>query len=221
MDTIRFQTWWRQFERRVEGEGCHEIARRLRAKLRRTRVADRPEFVRELWDKLLQRQHSYGVALLVLGGLSELERLRELARRLTPLPPPQPADEEAHLADLMRILAASNDDELLRPVETYLLERPISPYWATVPWALWPHRKRLFARAWQRYLQDVQPTDWKPTEVLECFLAEPDAVRLVRTTISDNHPEHWNDLRDALIGEADQVGWLSVEQRESLDRVIY
>jgi hypothetical protein len=220
MEPARFQAWWRQFERRTDGEDSHQIARRLRAKLRRTRVAERPEFIRGLWDVLLRQRRAYGVALLLLDDLKELERLHELARSLVPLPGLQSPDEEAHLADLLRVLAASNVRELLRPVEAYLLKRPIGPYWATVPWALWPHRKRLFTRAWQRYLGDVRPTDWKSTEVVECFLTEPEAVSLVRDAISGRDPQNWTHLRDALIGTADHVGWLSAEQRESLDRAL-
>jgi hypothetical protein len=221
MTSRQFDRWWRHFDRRAQGEGCHEITRRLRSKLKRIRVADRPAFVRKLWPALLQDWHAYGVALQLLSHLREVERLHEMVDALMPLPGLQGTDEEAHLADLMRILAASDVPTLLEPVECYLLERPIGPYWETVPWALWPHRQQTFARAWQRYLVDVRPTDWKPTEVLESFLSEPDAVRVVRAEIAGDHPDDWNSLRDALRGEAEQVGWLSDEQRASLNQVIF
>lgn len=216
----RFESWWRQFGRRVEGEEPHEIARRLRVKLKRTRVAERPRLLRKLWVGLLQDWRAYGVALLLLDHLKDVRLLHELARGLVPLPSLQSADEEAHLADLMRILAAADSTALLPPVECYLLERPIGRFWSTVPWALWPHRPGLFARAWRRYLLDLRPSDWNPPEVLECFLSEPEAVRVVRAAIVDEHPDGWNVVRDALLGEARQVGWLSDEQRESLDRAV-
>jgi hypothetical protein len=216
----RFETWWSGFEQRTREAGAHEIAHWLRGKLRRTRVVERGAFLRDLWEVLLQRRRDYGVALFLLDALTDPEGLRELAGRLSPLPDLQSADEEAHLADLMRVLAAAGDSGLLPPVAEYLLERPMSPEWTTVPWALWPHQKELFALAWQRYLRETQPADWTDALIVESFLAEPDAVRILRSKVASEHPEHWDVLRNALIDEADQVGWLSREQRASLDRAV-
>jgi len=216
----RFEIWWSGFERRTRHDDPFDAALRLSVKLRRTRVADRPEFVNQLWEVLLQRRHAYGVALFFLDSLTDAQYLRSMAEYLVPLPPHQPHDEESHLADLVRILAAADMPGVLAPVEEYLLDRAIGPLWATVPWALWPHQTELFALAWLRYLREIQPNDWSTAMIIKSFLTEPDAVRLVRTTISQNHPEHWNSLREALLGEAEQVGWLSDEQRESLGRAV-
>jgi len=216
----RFEIWWNGFTHRARDAGSYEIAERLRGKLRRTRVADRAGFLCDLWEVLLQRRHDYGVALFLLDALTDAESLHELALKLSPLPELQNPDEEAHLADLMRVLAAAGGPGLLRPVTEYLLDRSMSPEWTTVPWALWPHQKELFARAWQRYLRETQPADWNDGSIVKSFLAEPDAVRIVRSKVAPEHPEHWDTLRAALIDVADQVGWLSREQRASLDRAV-
>lgn len=215
-----FEKWWKRFECRLEDEEPYKTASRLQRKLGRMRVAERPEFLLQLWEVLLQHRHAYGVTLFLLDAVTDLVQLYEMAERLTPLPSLQPPDEEAHLADLIRILAASDVPGLGPPVEAYLLVRPIGPFWATVPWALWPHQKKLFTRAWQRYLRETQPTEWNATLIVKSFLTEPDAVRLVRSAVARQHPEDWEPLRLALIGEADQVGWLSEEQRESLDQAV-
>lgn len=220
MLSTRFESWWDGFERRTRNDDAFDTALRLSVKLRRTRVADRPEFVNQLWEVLLQRRHSYGVALFFLDSLTDAQYLRSLAEYLVPLPPNQSHDEESHLADLVRLLAAADMPGVLEPVEQYLLDRPIGPLWATVPWALWPHQAELFSRAWLRYLHEIQPNDWGTAMIVRAFLTEPDAVRLVRSTISRDHPEHWTSLREALLGEADQVSWLSEEQRESLGRAV-
>ena len=174
----------------------------------------------QVWEVLLQHRGDYGVALFLLDSLADPIYLRALAERLLPLPALQCHDREAHLADLIRILAAADVPGVLAPVEQYLLERPIGPLWTTVPWALWPHHQELFATAWIRYLREMHLADWSTTAVAKTFLTEPEAVRLVRSAILREHPERWVSLRDALIGEADQVGWLSEEQRESLDRAV-
>jgi len=216
----RFEIWWSGFERRTRDDDPFDTALRLSVKLRRTRVAERPEFVNQVWEVLLQRRRAYGVALFFLDSLTDAQYLRSLAEYLVPLPPNQPHDEESHLADLVRLLAAADLPGVLTPVEQYLLDRPIGPLWATVPWALWPHQKELFALAWLRYLREIQPNDWSSALIVKAFLTEPDAVRLVRTTISRDHPEQWDSLREALLGEAEQVGWLSEDQRESLGRAV-
>jgi len=145
-----FDRWWQHFLRSMGLEEPHESARRLRRKLQRVKVADRPEFVKRLLEKLLQRHHAYGVALLVLEGIKDPAHLEDIADNMAPLPGPQTDDEESHLSDLIRILAAANMDSLLPVVEEYLLNREIGAYWPSVPWAVWPHRKRLFGKAWLR-----------------------------------------------------------------------
>jgi hypothetical protein len=215
-----FERWWKGFLKRMGLEEPHETARRLRRKLRRVKVADRPEFSRRLLEVLLQRHHAYGVTLLVLEGIYDIAHLDDIAQHLQPLPGPQSDDEESHLSDLIRILAAANDDSLQPVVEEYLMDRPIGPYWPSVPWALWPYRKRLFGKAWRRFFLERDPADPKGTLIIKSLLTEPEAVRVIKSSLSVDSPERWEPLREALIRQAGLVSWLSDDQREALDRAV-
>ena len=92
---------------------------------------------------------------------------------MLPFPELQSDDEEAHLADLIRILAAAGDPALLPAVESYLKDRDVGPHWSTVPWALWPNHGDLFAVAWERFFLGQQVEEWQNTLVVRSFLAEP------------------------------------------------
>jgi hypothetical protein len=215
-----FDKWWEHFLSQMSLEEPHESARRLRRKLQRVKVAERPAFVRKLLDKLLRRHRAYGVALLVLEGITDPAHLEDIADCLVPLPGPQSDDEESHLSDLIRILAAANRDSLLPAVEEYLLHRDIGPHWPSVPWAVWPHRKRLFGKAWLRFFTQRDPSDWKETLIIKSFLTEPEAVRVVKHALEVDSPNSWRPLRESLIRQAGLVSWLSEDQREALDRAV-
>lgn len=215
-----FAKWWKRFRRTRETEELHETARRLRRKLGRVRVADRPAFLAQLFEVLLGQERAYGIALFVLEGLTDPAYLGEVARNLAPLPGLQSDDEESHLSDLVRVLAAVDDDDLLPPVRSYLLDRPIGPHWPSVPWALWPHRKELFAAAWSRFFAQGDPDPWNVTLIIKSFLTEPEAIGVVREVLAAEAEPRWNALREALLRQAGLVGWLSPDQREALNEVI-
>jgi hypothetical protein len=215
-----FDKWWERTLRFMEAEEPHQTARRLRRKLQRVKAANRPEFVRRLLEKLLQRHHAYGVALFVLEGITDPAHLDDIADNLLPLPGPQSDDEESHLSDLIRILAAANKDSLLPVVEEYLLNREIGPHWPSVPWAVWPHWKRLFGKAWHRFFKQHDPNDWKGTLIIKSFLTEPEAVRVIKHSLEVDSPDNWKPLRESLIRQAGLVSWLSERQREALDRAV-
>jgi hypothetical protein len=212
-----FDKWWEHFLTHMGLEEPHESARRLRRKLLRVKVADRPEFVKRLLEKLLKKHHAYGVALLVLEGITDPAHLDDIANSLLPLPGPLSDDEESHLSDLIRILAAANKDSLLPAVEEYLLRRDIGPHWPSVPWAVWPHRKRLFGKAWLRFFSQHDPADWRGTLIIKSFLTEPEAVRVIKHALEVDSPDAWEPLRESLIRQAGLVSWLSDDQREALD----
>jgi hypothetical protein len=170
-----------------------------------------------LLKRLLQEQRSYGVALFLLEGLTEREHLYRFAEHLPPLPGPLDDDQECHLADLVRVLGATDDVRTLPGVETYLLERPMAVYWRSVPWSLWPHRKELFGRAWERFFLE-QPVDESSASVLTTFLAEPEAVRCVGERLSRASAEIWSSVREALLELADDTEWLGKLERDALDR---
>lgn len=220
MPSASFETWWTRSRLRLSSEDPYETARRLRRKLRRTRVADRPALVGRLLEVLLREERAYGVVLFLLEGLSDPAYLERIAGDLRPLPGLQPDDEESHLADLLRIIAAAAGASLPPVVEEYLLERPISPHWPSVPWAVWPARKTLFASAWRRFFLEHHPDDPAAQPVVRALLSEHEAVRRVRSAIEDGSPERWAALRQALELQASRTGWLSTEQREALKGAI-
>lgn len=221
MPTKNFDAWWSDFESWLgQCDDVHEAARRVRRHMLGLRSVRQRKFFGQVLERLLQQRHAYGVALFMLEGVTDPDYLNDVAEHLLPLPPVQSDDEESHLADLIRILAAANDPALLPAIGAYVLERPIGPHWASVPWALWPHRKKLFARSWRRFFLEHQPADWKNTLVIKSFLTEPEAIAVVRELLTEECAEVWVGLRAALIRQAGLASWLSEEQRAELDRAI-
>jgi len=219
VQSAEFKTWWEALEREPGWlVDPHEAARRLRTRLRGTGREQRRAFLEELMPALLQRHHAYGTAFFLLAAVTDRGSLETFARHLLPLPERQSDDEEAHLADLVRVLAAANDDRLLPAVEAYLLEREIGAQWTSVPWALWPHRETLFALAWTRFLMETDPIAWR--ETLRPFLTDPAAIRAVHRHLGRRSVKRWQLLCEALLGLTDSVTWLSAEQRADLDRVV-
>lgn len=220
MPSVNFDNWWNRSRRRLSAEDPYDTAARLRRKLKRVRVAERPTFVNRLLAVLLREERAYGVVLFFLEGLSDPVYLERIAEGLRPLPGLQAEDEESHLADLLRILAAAAGPTLPQAIEEYLLHRPIGPHWPSVPWALWPGHKELFASAWQRFFKEHDPAGPPARPVVQAFLTEHEAIRRVRPALAAESPERWTALREALNRQAGQVGWLAPDQRANLERVI-
>ena len=214
-----FQVWWAEFQKEVdELRDSYHSARRIRRHLRSLSADEQEPFLNELLYTLLRERHAYGISLFLLEGITDPRYLRTFARHLDPLPGAQDADEEAHLADLIRILAAADNDESSPVITSYLLQREIGPYWSTVPWALWPHRKELFARAWTRYFLQQEPASWESTLVIKAFLGEPDAIAIVRDELRVASAERWEALVEAILRQAGIASWLSPDQHSALDR---
>ncbi|MCP3977731.1 MAG: hypothetical protein GY716_00175 [bacterium] len=215
-----FTTWWGGFREELRKPGDpHDRARTLRMRLSTLDVGDRRRFTRDVLGHLL-RERAYGVSLFLLEGVTDESCLRDIAENLLPLPGLQSEDEESHLADLIRVLAAVNDTSLMDPVDAYLLEREIEAHWASVPWALWPHHKQTFADAWLRFFLAVAADEWKDTLVIKSFLIEPAAIRIVRARLEPASPDTWNALREALLRQAGLVRWLSDDERAALERAL-
>jgi hypothetical protein len=213
--------WWRSFQTRLEpGHDPHGLASELRQRLDELPPREKRDFLRRVWKVLLQQRLSYGVALFLLEGLTEPAILSEIAEELEPFPVVLTEEEESHLADLLRILAATGDKKLLGPVERFLLEYEIGSHWASVPWALWPHQKALFVRAWTRFFNDVEPNAWRHPLVVKPFLGEPTAITAVKRRLSKSSAERWADLRDALKRQAELADWLSQHQRAAVNRAL-
>lgn len=217
----RFDRWWTEFVVWLdECDDPHEAARRLRRELHGWKSSEQRAFFERVQHRLLQERQAYGVSLFLLEGVTDPAYLEDVASHLLPLPELQSDDEESHLADLIRILAAVGESDLTPPVSNYLLERPIGPFWSTVPWSLWPHDKHLFGRSWRRFFLEHAPGDWKSTLVIKSFLTEAEAITAVREQLTEESAEVWVALRATLIRQAGLVTWLSDEQRAELDRAI-
>lgn len=214
-------SWWPEPERETGFfADPYEAAQRLKERLHGVPANRQLTLLERMAPRLLQQRHRYGVVLFLLDGITSRRGLEVIARHLLPLPERQSADEEAHLADLVRILAAADDERLLPCVEAYLLEREIAPAWPTVPWALWPHRESLFGVAWARYFAEVPPHAWFDAAVLRAFLAEPAAIRAVESHLSRRDGTRWLALRGALADQIEGARWLTAEQRAELDRAL-
>lgn len=200
---------------------AHDLAARLAHALHGQSRGTRLRAI-EVWlPILLGQRRAYGATLFLLGRISDPATLVLVARHLEPLPARVDDDEEAHLADLMRILAASRDPASIELVQRYLLEREIGAWWHTVPWALWPARRALFVAAWaRRFSLSVAPASWVEADALEPFLAAPGAVRALRQTLEPAGGSAWVQLRDALAELAHAATWMSPAQRTRLWRAL-
>ena len=213
--------WWEQFRADLTGRADPmKAARRIQRRLRELDPVQRRERLERILGFLLSERHDYGVCLFLLESLSDPEYLHVIARHLKPMPARCDDDDEGNLADLIRVLGAAGERELLRPVEHYLLVREPAPAWSTVPWALWPRRKALFSRAWTRYFAGEDPSDRRNTLVVRSFLTEPTAIRVVRARLEAENAERWEVLRAALLYQAGSAGWLTAAQRRALERAV-
>lgn len=221
MPTPEFETWWAEVQREPGAlRDSHDTAQRLGRRLEALGPEEQSQFLEQLIPVLLQRHRAYGIALFLLDSLSDPAVLGLIADNLQPFPGLQTHDEEAHLADLVRILAAARADKLLPAVEGYLLERDIGVHWATVPWALWPHEAALFTRAWERFFHDRPSTEWSDPLAARSFLSEPDAIIALREHLQKTDETSWPTLRDTLMEQADKVSWFSPDQLAALETAL-
>ena len=216
-----FDRWWNQTLREPGAlDDAYRMARTLWARLDRVEQQDRQRCTERLMRVLLRERLAYGIVLFLLEGMTDPADLKTIHENLLPLPERQSDDEEGHLADLIRILAAADEPTLLPAVRDYLLEREIVPIWPSVPWALWPHQQSIFGQAWYRYFVEQDPSDWPATLVLRSFLGEPEAIRAFRQPLAQSAADRWTALRVALLSLAVNASWLSEDQRVALHQVL-
>lgn len=213
--------WLEEYQQWLEeGRDPHEAAERLRRYLDDREESEREQLLGRAYEILLQDCRAYGVALQLTDAIRDPEYVEEIARTIAPLPRLQSDDEEAHLADLMRILAASGRRHSLRVVESYLLDRPWSHAWTTVPWALWPRRTVLFRQAWVRWILERGNDAWSDRQTVEPFLTEPLAVHEIRAALTTCGTAEAARARDRFTVElrdaARRTRWLGEDQRAAL-----
>lgn len=212
--------WWEAFRDGLDDDADPDaVAGALRERLEGLRGRAYGHLLRRALRDLCRRG-SYGAVLRLLSEVRNPSYLHDVADGLDGPAPALSDDEEAWLADLMRVLAAADEEAWLAPLRRYLLEWPIEPHWPTVPWALWPHREALFAAAWARYFREFDPVDWRDAGVLRPFLGEPAAIRAVAETLREGSADRWELLREQLARRAGDVTWLSQGQRDDLERLL-
>jgi hypothetical protein len=212
--------WWERYRDGLADDADPaEIAQAVRSRLATVRGRVYGRLLRRALRDLTRRG-AYGAVLHLLQTIRNPDYLHDVASGFDGPAPAPDDDEEAWLADLMRVLAAADEENWIAPLRRYLLEWPMDAHWTTVPWALWPHRAGLFAAAWARYFREREPGDWRAEGVLRTFLGDPLAIRAVAETLDGEEPARWAELRRQLSRRAGDVTWLSTDQRAELERAL-
>ena len=90
------------------------VAARIRAEMDSIPADEHRPFLGRAWTVLLGRRRRYGAGLYLLQSTGDPECLLDLVTPLLPLPGLQADDEEEHLAELVRILAAAGRPRAVR-----------------------------------------------------------------------------------------------------------
>lgn len=212
-EEIDFEQWWGNFL--VDAEGHRDPYASIEVLGRYIRglsQAKRQAFERCLVDVVLGQRVG---ASLALGAL-EQGALPETYVALIPLAgQPAPVSDDLR-AGALRALAHSAIPQGLALLERYLLYEPIGRDWSSVPWSLWPQAASLFCRAWSRYFSEKPTEAWRGTAIVQAFLREPRAVRLVHEALRAESPTAWVQLRAALLEAASSASWLTESGRGAL-----
>jgi len=162
----------------------------------------------------LNKSYGWGIALGVLQTEATRDQIRSLCGSVRSLPVEPEA--ESNLVYVLRVLAADPNGDCLAAVEDYLLKGPFRVYWSALPWALWPHHRDLFVRAWVRYFTTRPSKEWRNTVVPQAFLGRADALKSQLLMTSN---AAWRELRRALKKHRD-APWLNDEQRSALSELL-
>jgi hypothetical protein len=208
-EEIEFDQWWAEFL--VEADGHRdpylsiEDLRRYISGLSHER---RQSFERCLVSLASDRRAGAGLALAAL----EHAALPETHEALVPLAR-QSSGASAGLREAaLRALAHSDHPQGAALLERYLLHEAIGSTWSAVPWSLWPQAATLFCRAWSRYFSEKPPEVWRGTAIVQAFLKEPRAVRLLRVVLQAENAFAWGQLQAALL-QASGASWLTEAER--------
>ena len=126
---------------------------------------------------------------------------------------------ETDVVSLLRVLACDAEGRCLAPVERFLLDHKIGPYWSSLPWALLPHHPELFYRAQVRYFTTQPSKEWRHTAIPQAFLTRPDALVELKVTLSEVSEGAWQELRSVLLEQLN-APWLNEAQRKLLEQVL-
>jgi hypothetical protein len=217
MEEVAFELWWEGFLRQEEAaRDPYAAVRGLLRYVDGLPIERRRAFQCELVRVVADGSVGWGLAVEALVNV-EADILDPLRFALQTEPGASVTDQSA---PVLRALARSKDRMLCDLVESFLLSSPTALYWSSVPWALWPHSRPSFARLWARYFQEAPPDSWRSTAIVQAFLQEDEALRLVRDALRSQNPGSWTILRDAVLAELASP-WLSDEDRGRLERICW
>ena len=218
MSEVDFEELWRDFIRVEYKDGGYENVRQVEHYVRGLSDQKRAAFLDELVSVGLNKKDGWGIALAVLESEAMPQHIQAICEGVGLLPDDGP-EPESNLVWVLRVLASDPAGQCLAPVNEYLLKRQIGSYWASLPWALWPHHADLFCRAWVRYFTSRPSKEWRHSVIPQAFLSRADALAQLKSSLSSASESAWQELRSVL-WEQRNAPWLNDEQRRSLAEVL-
>lgn len=218
MSEVEFEELWQEFLSIEYKDGGYENARRVKNYLRGLSDEKRAAFLDELVSISINRGKGYGVALYVLETEAmpqHIQAICEYANRILD----NLDEKEIDAVSFLRVLAADPSGQCLAPVERYLLEDEIGPYWTSLPWALWPHHPELFCQAEVRYFTTQPSSEWRHYIIPQAFLSRADALAQLKPKLLEASESSWQELRDVLWKQRN-APWLNEKQRKLLLEVL-
>lgn len=213
MAEVSFDELWESFHA-YERESPFEVIVRVKKYLKGLDVSAQSRFLDCLVHIGLNGDH---LALSILQSEAELKQLQAISEALKNAKMPHASDIEASAlrSALIRIIAADKTNSFGELVEKYLLVEDIGLYWPNVPWALWPHNKNLFCKAWLRYVQMKPQREWQDTVIAQAFIGEIEALGALKEFFLKTSSSDWEKLRDAISLHKD-ASWLTELQKNAL-----
>ncbi len=218
MSQVDFEELWQEFIRVEYKDGGYENIRQVQRFVRGLPDQKHDAFLDELVSVGLNKKDGWGIALAVLESEATPRHIQAICGGVNLLSDDKPK-EESNFVWVLRVLASDPAGQCLVPVEDYLLKRKIDPYWASLPWALWPHHPDLFYRAWVRYFTSRPSKEWRHSVIPQAFLSRADALAQLQSRLSAASESAWQELRSVL-WEQRNAPWLNDEQRRSLAEVL-
>lgn len=218
MSEVEFEELWKEFISREYKDSGFENIRQVQNYVRGLSGRKRVAFLDELVSVGINRKEGYGIALSVLESEAMPQQIQAICEyvngRLD-----NPTEPEIDIVSLLRVLASDASGQCLAPVERYLLDHKIGPYWSSLPWALWPHHPELFCRAQVRYFTTRPSKEWRYSVIPQAFLTRTDALALLKSRLSEVSEGAWQELRSVLL-EQRNASWLNEVQRKLLAEVL-
>lgn len=218
MSEVDFEELWKEFISREYKDSGFENIRQVQNYIRGLTDHKRAAFLDELVSVVINQKDGYGIALSVLESEAMPQHIQAICAyvngRLD-----NPNEPEMEIVSTLRVLASDASGQCLAPVERYLLDHNIGPYWSSLPWALWPHHPELFCRAQVRYFTACLSKEWRYSVIPQAFLTHPDALASLKSRLSEVSDGAWQELRSVLL-EQRNASWLNEAQRKLLAEVL-